>query len=329
MRKPKPFTVIFYVVYVAIAITVISFPLRECFRQEVSEIESLEEVVTQSMQSSAISLPTNPDFDLPIIEPSEVITPLIVPEIEITTPTVNLDFRLLEMSGFELASLQIERGCAKPKYRRKRDQSLEGLRDIIADSQDSEIRGMLSLVDSLENCQSTGHTLTYQENLVKEFLDLARFVEQETNIPASVLLAQVIIESGWGTSNITILKNNVLGIGNAIRPNVFTVNLQLGGIDRDLTIRALQDTTAYAFDSVGDCVLYYVYLLLHSERNRVHYSDLREYLKDNPTPDKSEVIRLIAKKYHHDPSRYQGQVSSLSEWVEKSILWEESQTCLN
>ncbi len=219
------------------------------------------------------------------------------------------------IKGTRLARIQLERGAPKRlDSQRRRDQSFEGLRDILDDSNDPKILMFAPLIDQLEDIareRDANADRDYTETFVKEFYPLASFVEERSGIPAKVVLAQIVVESGWGTSNITILKNNLMGIGNATRAQDFVVPLDLGDFHRDIRVHCMKDTTAFRFENIADSVLYYVYVLLESPDNVVHYADLRKFVAENaqmrrtaPKEYRKQIIDLIAKGYHSDPDWY-------------------------
>ncbi len=219
------------------------------------------------------------------------------------------------IKGTRLARIQLERGAPKRlESERRRDQSFEGLRDILNDSNDPKILAFGPLIDQLEDIardRDENFERNYTESFVKELYPLAAFIEERSGIPAEVVLAQVVVESGWGTSNITILKNNLMGIGNATREQDFVVELDLGDFQRDIPVHCMKDTTAFRFENIADSVLYYVYILLESPDNAVHYTELREFVANNqemrqnaPMTYRKQIIDLIAEGYHSDPEWY-------------------------
>lgn len=235
-----------------------------------------------------------------------------------------------DLRGVDLARRQIARGLRKKsERRRRRDQSFQGLRDVIRDSQDREIRSFLPLVDRLENAmerhRENGDEADYVEGFIQDFAPLALYLEHETGLPASVMLGQIIVESGWGASNITILKNNILGIGNCDEPGEFVADVEFRHVERDIRVRCMADTTAYRFDSVGESILYYTYLLLENEQNEVHYGKLRKFIRENtaladedPAAYRNQVIELIALGYHADPEWYEGYLRKIIRMIDDS-----------
>lgn len=245
-----------------------------------------------------------------------------------------LDFQVTDydLRGVDLARRQIARGLRKKSERfRRRDQSFQGLRDVIRDSGDGEIQKFLPVVDGLETAmrhhRNNGHEASYVEGFIKDFAPLALYLEHETGLPASVMLAQIIVESGWGASNITILKNNILGIGNCDEPGEFVADVDFRYVERDIRVRCMADTTAYQFDSVGESILYYTYLLLENEQNEVHYDELRKFIRENqalaeedPGAYRDQVIELIARGYHADPAWYEGYLRKIIRTVDQSEI---------
>ncbi|MFW5870702.1 MAG: glucosaminidase domain-containing protein [Candidatus Sumerlaeota bacterium] len=145
-------------------------------------------------------------------------------------------------------------------------------------------------------------------------------------MPAVVILSQIMLESGWGTSNITILKNNLMGIGNATREEDFVARLELPGFTRDIPVHCMKDTTAYSFENIADSVFYYVYVLLQSPDNALHYGELREYIRENrvlrqnaPKTYRKRVIELIADSYHSDPDWYAGYLTRFARRFDKVL----------
>ncbi len=236
------------------------------------------------------------------------------------------DLASYEIDGPTLLQRQIERGLVK-QIRRKtpRDQSFEGLRDIIADSSDAEIKSFLPIVENLER-QLMDHNpnkpSSYTEDLIADLTPITVYLQERTGIPASVILSQIILESGWGSSNITILKNNVMGIGNATSEKEFMVTVDLGDMQRQIQVRCLKDTTAFSFDSIADSIFYYVYVLLQSPENEEQYGDLRQFIAQNKQTAwrdsnayRTRVLQLIAQGYHSDPQWYETTLTGLVDRV--------------
>jgi len=224
--------------------------------------------------------------------------------------------------GFELASRQIERGAKKKVEGRYRGQSFQGLLDIVISSEDPEINKSYCKIAYLMEIQKQsdiGSVLGYTHGFVQELLPISKFIEENTGIPADVIIAQAIVESGWGISNITILKNNILGIGNGKKYHKFYINIEIGECSKRIRVRTLMDTTAYCFDSIEDCILYYAYLLLYCEDNEKHYKDLRKYMKNNKKVDKNKIIYLISKSYHSDPEWYAKYIRQMTRVVDGII----------
>lgn len=233
-------------------------------------------------------------------------------------PPPRAEFRVTDydLRGIDLARKQIARGLEKRNERRHHmDQSFEGLRDLIRHSSDPEIKRFMPVVNRLERAmekRDASNGVNYIEGFIADFAPLALYIEHETGLPASVTLAQIIVESGWGASNITILKNNVLGIGNCQGEEEFVADLDFDNLDRDIRVRCHADTRAFEFDSVADSVLYYTYLLLKNEKNEVHYSALRKFIRNNremartdPRAYRGRVVSLIVDSYHEDPAWYE------------------------
>jgi len=224
--------------------------------------------------------------------------------------------------GYELTSRQIDRGARKKVEGRYRGQSFQGLLDIVMSSDDPEIHKSLFKIAYLMERQKRagiGTVESYTKGFVKDLLPIAKFIEENTGFPSSILISQAVIESGWGMSNITILKNNILGIGNGKKYHKFYVNIEIGECLKRIRVRTLIDTTAYCFDSVEDCVLYYAHLLLYCEDNEKHYGNLRKYMISHETIDPKKVIHLMAKSYHSDPEWYERYVRQMMRVVDKII----------
>jgi hypothetical protein len=240
-----------------------------------------------------------------------------------------------EFNGTELARKQIQRGLRKQRARtRARDQSFQGLRDIIRASGDAELHRFLPVVAHLESIMEYGPReadANYVEGFIRDLAPMARYLEQETGLPASVILAQIIVESGWGASNVTILKNNVLGIGNCREPGEFHVQVELGRESRDVRVRCMLDTSAFRFDSVGDSIFYYVYLLLQNESNVKQYGPLRRFVRENramasedPEAYLDRIIRLIARGYHANPEYYESYLREILATVQDTGILPDS-----
>lgn len=244
-------------------------------------------------------------------------------------PLLTFDMDRYHLRGVDLARRQISRGLEKRRdSRRPRDQSFQGLRDIIEDSSDSDIRKFLPVVDRLERTmKQRDHNVDvdYVQGFITDFAPIAIQIERETGLPASVTLAQIILESGWGASNITILKNNILGIGNCRNPGQFTVEVPFAHREHEVRVRCMVDTTAYKFDSVGDSILYYTYLLLDNHKNESHYRALRDYIRTHSDLERtdrkayrSRIIELIAEGYHSDPEWYESYLRKLVKVVDET-----------
>ncbi len=236
-----------------------------------------------------------------------------------------------DLRGVDLARRQIARGLKKKTDRnRRRDQSFQGLRDVIRDSQDRELQKFIPVVNRLERAmenRNRNDEVSYVEGFIEDFSPLALYLEKETGLPASVMLAQIIVESGWGASNITILKNNILGIGNCDEPGEFIADVALSHVERDVRVQCMAGTTAYRFDSVGESILYYTYLLLENEKNEKHYGALRQYIRDHgdvwqsdPGTYRNQVIELIAEGYHSDPDWYEGYLRKIVRLVDETDI---------
>lgn len=244
-----------------------------------------------------------------------------------------------DLQGIDLARKQIARGLDKRRERRhEMDQSFDGLRDLIRDSSDPEIRKFMPVVNRLERTmQNRGRSrdVGYVEGFISDFAPLAIYLEKETGLPASVILAQIIVESGWGASNITILKNNVLGIGNCRGEDEFVADVEFTHIDRDILVRCNADTRAYRFDSVADSVLYYTYLLLENESNERHYGALRRFIRANrslagsdPRAYRNRVITLISRSYHADPEWYESYLRRMVRVVDETGILPEVESAM-
>ncbi len=230
--------------------------------------------------------------------------------------------------GHELAEAQIRRGLAKPVRRSSpRDQSFEGLRDVVSDSHDPEILAFASRIDELETMRrdrSSRLAPTYTSALIEEMAPIAVRLMEETGLPASVTLAQIILESGWGGSNITILKSNILGIGNCTKPGEFTATFNRAADPRSIPVKCMLDTTAFRFDSIGDSVYFYAYTLLQSSNTIEAYGGLREFIRENrdiASADhdayRAAIIERLAEGYHEDPAWYSRTLTSMSEPLER------------
>lgn len=275
------------------------------------------------LQSKLIDIQSPPPMNVEQLAEDDLAETTAVQATEASDDVVVFDPDFYEMQGAELARLQIKRGLYKPLERSApRDQSIAGLRDVINDSNDRMIRQMTPVVNELEvllkDQPDSGRN--YTSALVEDMTPISLYIQEKTGIPASVLLAQVVLESGWGGSNVTILKNNILGLGNSVAYEKFEVTLDLGDEQRVIPVVAPHDTSAYAFENIGDSIFYYVYVLLQSPDNANHYAALREYIathreleRTNPDQYRHEVIRLIAKSYHSDPTWYRNYLLELSE----------------
>lgn len=92
------------------------------------------------------------------------------------------------------------------------------------------------------------------ETFIKEIAPIAQLANYLYNIPASTILAQIILESGWGKK---ILGNNIMGIK--------TTSSNLGPVVKSDTIEyTLETGDSYqieglfrGFNSIADCISYY------------------------------------------------------------------------
>lgn len=237
--------------------------------------------------------------------------------------TLGFDFEDYRIKGWQLSKRQFERGLPKRLERRqRRDQSFEGLRDIIEDSADSRLERLLPHIGRLEAiCARQQPTADpdYSEAFIEYMTPICLYLQRELGIPASVVLSQIILESGWGGSNVTILKNNVLGLGNADAPEQFEVMLETPRHSYEIKVRCPEDTSAFHFEDIGSSVMYYAYVLLQSEENAVHYAELRDFidqhrplLERDPPAYRQGVIERIASSYHHDPEWYMDYLARMT-----------------
>jgi len=234
------------------------------------------------------------------------------------------DSAALQIPGAQLTERQIGRGLQKRIERETaRDQSLEGLRDIIAQSNDEEIKLHLETVAALEASlrdQSNNDDPAYRKGLIEDFAPLAVFIQEQTGLPASVTLAQLAVESGWASSNVTILKNNVMGLGNCHAPEAFTATVEFGDFSQEIPVTCMLDTTAFKFENVADSIFYYAYVVLRSEDNEPQYGPLRQFIRENrgnlkssPAAYRQRVMALLAEGYHAEPEWYRDYISPLAE----------------
>jgi hypothetical protein len=222
------------------------------------------------------------------------------------------DYRI---PGRTLVMRQVERGLTKRiDRRRRRDQSLAGLRDVIRDAESRRMRRLLPEVDRLEEIVRNGEPVegeVYTEHLVEYLTPICVYIQEQTGLPASVIMGQVIVESGWGGSNITFTKSNLLGIGNCTEPDEWQVEVKLGDRNVTIPVRCVGNSSAFDFESLRDSLFYYVFVLLQSPDNTLHYDALREYVEENrdlrlrdPAKYRREVIERLAEGYHGDPDWY-------------------------
>lgn len=116
-------------------------------------------------------------------------------------------------------------------------------------------------------------------------------IEESTGLPAPVIMAQMIIESGWGGSSMTREKNNILGIkANAKR---------------------------YAtFKNVNECIDKYVYTLIENPKTKAYYGSLRRYLikyknEEKPKYYIDNVLDLIAEEYNPGNDSYSRELDKI------------------
>jgi len=233
-------------------------------------------------------------------------------------------FSFANIKGHKLAEIQFNQGLTKKLYKsRNRDQSFEGLKDIINQSQDQKLKEMIPIVNKLENIvknQIKNNEFLYKDNFLSYFEEICTDIDREYGIPAPVLMAQLIGESGWGGSNITILKNNVLGMGNKPKKSKGSTNTILLDFKEEIIeidVKFLKDTTAMSFNSVEDCVYSYVHHILLNEKTEIFYSSLRKYIKENkdnrPQNYQDKYIHLMSSSYHSNPSWYINYIKAIIE----------------
>lgn len=151
--------------------------------------------------------------------------------------------------------------------------------------------------------------MTSQQKFIEDIASHAVACQRKTGIPASVTIAQAILESGWGRSLLSVEANNFFGIkagkywmGKVYSGKTWEV---FGGkrVDIPGTGRIYKDVSAAvgqgchreslfrAYDSFTDCLV---------DKSKVFYNGLYEdalsYRSQSPM-----FLKLMAKRYATDP----------------------------
>ena len=219
------------------------------------------------------------------------------------------------MKGFTLAKNQVQRGLHWT------DRGIDGLKRIAQYSRKDELEELMPLIAEIEEelrNRKPGKA-TYTDDLVRDLKPLTDFVHKHTGIPSEVILSQIALESGWGGSNVTVLNSNILGLlggRGKKKDEEFTVRVKLGEHEKEIRVRTYRKTRAYAFESIGDCIFYYVYILLQSSSNETHYRELRKFVRENKDKEdqfsdfyKARVVRLISDGYHPNSDWYRKKLN--------------------
>jgi uncharacterized FlgJ-related protein len=219
----------------------------------------------------------------------------------------------INIKGYELAKNQIENGLPKNiKKQNMRDESIEGLKEIINKSNDEKLKELEIIVEDLkQTIIENEKSQEYKANFIKRFLPICDKIDRQYGIPACVVLSQMIIESGWGGSNVTIMKSNILGMGN--RPKNYNGEIKyytvfIGDKKRIFPVKFLEDTAAFYFESVEDCIFFYVNRIMIDEKSKIFYGEVRDYIEkhkyNRPDDYIENVVYLISRNYHHNPNWY-------------------------
>ena len=112
-----------------------------------------------------------------------------------------------------------------------------------------------------------------------ENYDICLYIEENTGIPAKVMLAQIIIETGYLQSKPAQEKNNIFGIGDFDNIKPYSFQITIGFIKRNVHAKVDIENRIYRYDNIGDCIFSYVYALTSSTTQKEIYKELRSSLK--------------------------------------------------
>jgi uncharacterized FlgJ-related protein len=222
--------------------------------------------------------------------PKELALPPIYPECKI--------------KGVDLAKIQIEKGLIP-----------EDIKNIgIYNIEDKDLSRKTKILKELVNKSNKENT--YIINLIEYLSPFTKHIEDTFGIPSEVVLSQIILESGWGGSNQTIMNNNILGIKNSRSQGIISVTLDFGDHSKEIKATYTNKENYFYFDNIEDCIYFYVYILLQSSSNKYHYEKLREYIETNKNKQgtdkyRDDVLRYISISYNPIPNKYEKQVKSI------------------
>ncbi|THB73611.1 MAG: hypothetical protein D6B25_14875 [Desulfobulbaceae bacterium] len=110
-------------------------------------------------------------------------------------------------------------------------------------------------------------------------IDFAELLKRVDNIPASLVLAQSILESGWGTSRFAVSGNSLFGI----RYQGRTGTTRITNINKTVTLSS--------YPTIGDSVIAY-FELLNSSYSYSHFRDVRASFKASDSKPHNTVEDL-------------------------------------
>jgi flagellum-specific peptidoglycan hydrolase FlgJ len=158
-----------------------------------------------------------------------------------------------------------------------------------------------------------------QNTFINYLAPAAVFMQGHTGFPASVILAQVYLESAMGTSRLFKEQNNFAGLSCFNEKPMHEESIDIGATYKT-TISIACDTPrpdregAYyeSFDSLFECAKAYLSNLLDSKQTAAAYADVRDAVNAHPEGKPADWQTVIAglHSYAADPS-YQSSLTKL------------------
>jgi flagellum-specific peptidoglycan hydrolase FlgJ len=178
------------------------------------------------------------------------------------------------------------------------------------------------VIEKIEKAMEKCEESDYVESFIEYLQPFTDHLEEMSGIPSEIILAQIALESGWGGSNITVLKNNFLGIGRGKDTEIYFVDIDLGDETKRIKVSKKNDGKSFIFESLNDCLYYYMFVLIQNKDNEPHYRLLRSYIKENEGKRGSEVyeeqvLSYISRGYHPEPDLYVSRCRSIMKKMKK------------